>query len=150
MTTVSLIPWILKLLWYPLLLKLRNDCSILIKIFKNHFRNVWPSWFLTIGHVVVQIKIWSNVPIVKILANVLPVNVTSCSPNVFCSLRTVSNENIICSGQEEHQKDNLTWNEGANQLEIQMQLQTEPVVGIQMDQQFFLMTQSKNAAKIFL
>ena len=113
-------------------------------------RNVWPSWFLTIGHELIKIKIWSNAPTVKIRANVLLVNVTNYSPNVFCSSRTVSNGNIICSGQEEHQKDNSMWNEDANQLEIQMQIQIGPVAGIQMDLQHFSMQQNKNVAKIFL
>ena len=111
---------------------------------------MWPSWFLTIGHVLVKIKTWLNAPTVKIRVNVLPVNVTSCSPKVFCSLRIVLNGNTICSGQEEHQKDNLTWNEDANQLETQMQVQIEPVARTQMDLQYFSIQQNKNAAKIFL
>ena len=41
-------------------------------------------------------------------------------------------------------------NEDANQLEIQIQLQIEPVVGIRMDLRYFLMRQNKNAAKILL
>ena len=120
-------------------------------IFEKYiFSNVWPSWFLTIGHVLVKRKTWSNAQIVKIRVNVPPANVTNYLPNVFCSSRTVLNENIICSGQEEHQKDNLMLNEDANQLEIQIPLQIERVVGIRMDLRYFLMRQNKNAAKILL
>ena len=47
---------------------------------------------------------------IYIYSNVYNIKITTLDSRV-------SNENIICSGQEEHQKDNLTWNEDANQLE---------------------------------
>ena len=117
---------------------------------KMYFRNVSLSWFLITGHVLVQIKIKSNVRTVRTHVRVPHANVTNCSQNDFCSPRPVSSENTICFGQEEHQKVNLTLKEDANQAVTQMQQIIGPVAAIQMAMQHFSMQKNKSVAKILL
>ena len=91
-----------------------------------------------------------NVEIDQIRVPELHVNVTGYLLNSFLLLRTLSKENIICSGHVVPQKDNLMSNEDVNLVEIQIPLQIEHAAEIQMDHRYYSMQQSKNVALIFL